>query len=439
MTSEQMHPLKFSYDVLGEECLQILNQLPSPPSEAGSGGESKPSGSPFKHQDFYSLLRDNHASHPKLEELWNEVNTVPEWVDWNQLSRGQDVFYRYGGACLMGLAFQSLLGGMGAGRVVETLSRTGGFSTKVSRRRLFETTQHVLQVTSSLNSIKPGGDGWASTIRVRLLHAVVRQRIMKLQKDRPGYYNVEKWGIPINDLDSIATITTFSSSLIWISLPRQGLFLKRTEIQDFLALWRYVAYVIGCPTEVFATPESARRIAESLHLYEIVPTETSRILANNVVASLAYTPPFHTSPDLLIATARWLNGHDLCDALGLARPSAYWYLLMVGQCLFFMTAGYSYGYSSKLDRRRLAWIRVALWAMIVESKTGLDGNQTKFEFKHIPSYGKITLLEGAEPLLNAASIGGMEKRALRTLAYAFILLSLMFCLSLGAFWTFISR
>jgi hypothetical protein len=28
---------------------------------------------------------------PKLNELWTEINTVPEWVDWDQIQRGQDV------------------------------------------------------------------------------------------------------------------------------------------------------------------------------------------------------------------------------------------------------------------------------------------------------------------------------------------------------------
>ena len=89
---------------------------------------------------------------------------------------------------------------MGANRVVETLARTGGFSTKVARHRLFETTQHILECTRSVESIKPGGAGFASSIRVRLLHAAVRQRILKLADTRPEYYSVQRWGIPINDL-----------------------------------------------------------------------------------------------------------------------------------------------------------------------------------------------------------------------------------------------
>ena len=96
------------------------------------------------------IIFDELEEDELLQRFWEEVNAVPDWVDWEQIERGQDVFYRYGGACLTGLAYQSLLGGMGAARVVETLARTGGFSTKVARGRLFETTQHILQCTKSL-------------------------------------------------------------------------------------------------------------------------------------------------------------------------------------------------------------------------------------------------------------------------------------------------
>ena len=133
---------------------------------------------------------------------------------------------------------------MGAARVVEVLARTGGFSTKVARGRLFETTQHILQCTKSVQSMMPGGDGFASTIRVRLLHAAVRQRIMKLRATKPEYFDIENWGVPINDLDNLATIATFSASLIWLSLPRQGIFIRGQEAEDYIALWRYIGYVI---------------------------------------------------------------------------------------------------------------------------------------------------------------------------------------------------
>lgn len=273
---------------------------------------------------------------------------------------------------------------MGAARVVETLARTGGFSTKVARGRLFETTQHILQCTKSLESIQPGGDGFASTIRVRLLHAAVRQRILKLAATKPEYYDVQAWGIPINDLDSMATISTFSATLIWLSLPRQGIYLRQQEIVDYIALWRYVGYLVGCPTEHFETPEKAKRLNEALLLYEIHPTETSKTLANNIIKSLEGQPPGYASADFLTASARWLNGNDLCDELGLSRPSPYYWSLMAGQCLFFCFFCYTYRSIPSLDKKKIEMLKKVFYNIIVHSKYGLKGEETTFDFKYVP-------------------------------------------------------
>lgn len=349
LTPEQAHPLKYSYDTLGEECYEILKDIDgSPPLPPEKNGTRPPK------RDLYQVLRSHHASNPKLAELWSSANTMPAWVDWSQISRGQEVFYRYGGAALTGLAYQSLLGGMGATRVVETLARTGGFSTRVARHRLYETTQHILECTKSLESIKPGGEGFASSLRVRLLHAAVRQRILKLTKTRPEYYSVEKWGIPINDLDCMATIGSFSALLIWRSLPRQGIFLREQEIEDYIALWRLVAYYTGTPTEWFATSRQAKMLMESLILYELDPSETSKVLAGNVIRSLEAQPPSYASRSFLEVNARWLNGNELCDALGLGRPSASYWALMAGQCLFFMFICYTHRSVPSLDRKKIA-------------------------------------------------------------------------------------
>lgn len=362
LTVEQSHPLKFSYDTLGEECLDVLNGLvpQQSTSDHDTSTESVPSQDVKEKtpalkakRDLYLLLRDNADKHEKLQQLWDEVNTVPDWVDWDQIARGQEIFYRYGGATLTGLAYQSLLGGMGANRVVEVLARTGGFSVKVARHRLFETTQHILECTKSLESIKPGGAGFASSLRVRLLHAAVRQRIMKLEKSRPGYYDVQKYGVPINDLDCIATIGTFSATIIWLSLPRQGIWLRQQEIVDYIALWRLIAHYTGTPTEPFETPEKAKTTMESLLMNEINPSETSKILAANVIRSLEAQPPAFASRSMLEVNARWLNGNDLCDALALGRPSPYYWTLMAGQCIFFMSLCYFYRSVPWLDRKKI--------------------------------------------------------------------------------------
>lgn len=258
---------------------------------------------------------------------------------------------------------------MGAARVTEVLARTGGFSTKVAKHRLYETTQHILQVTKSLESIKPSGAGHASSIRVRLLHAAVRRRIMKLAVEKPSYYSVEEYGVPINDLDQIATISTFSSTLIWLGFPRQGIFLRQQEIVDYIALWRLVAYYLGTPIEYFETPERAKCIMESIFISEIQPSETSKILANNIILALESQPPAYASRDFLNASARWLNGKDLSDALGLGNPGWYYWALVAGQCIFFCALCYTYRSFEYLDQRKIK-VRVGPYPF---SERGLTG------------------------------------------------------------------
>ena len=429
LTPEASHPLKFSYDTLGEECLDILNEispvearpatkfaeaplLNDPALQGNQAVKSKPP--PRPKRDLYQILVDNKDQHPKLQKLWSEVTTVPSWVDWDQIARGQDVFYRYGGATLTGLAYQSLLGGMGANRVVEVLSRTGGFNVKQARHRLFETTQHILECTRSLESIQPLGAGFASSLRVRLLHAAVRQRILRLAKSHPGYYDVSAYGIPINDLDSIATIATFSATILFISLPRQGIFPTTREIHDYIALWRLIALYTGTPTEPFATPTSARQHMESLMMNEIDPSPTSALLANNIIRALENIPPAYASRSFLEVNARWLNGNELCDALELGKPSAYYWCLMAGQCLFFMGLCYTYRSFETLDRRKVGALKKAFWEWIVEGKYGLKGEKTVFELKYVPELGVGTTAgrEDDEVKLDGA---GVEGRSLRTL------------------------
>ena len=195
---------------------------------------------------------------------------------------------------------------------------------------------------------------------------------MKLAQQRPSYFNVDEWGIPINDLDQIATIGTFSSTLIYLSFPRQGIFLREHEILDYLALWRYIGYLMGTPDEYLSTPAKAKAIMESLLYHEVSPSEMSKTMANNIIYALKEEPPTFASADMLTASARWLNGNQLCDRLGL-------------YC-------YTYRFFPAADRLRIDRAKDIFWALIVKAKWGLAGTETAFEFKYVPQFDTLTHL-----------------------------------------------
>lgn len=202
------------------------------------------------------------------------------------------------------------------------------------RRRLLETVQHTVQVNSSAEGMKPGGEGHLASVRVRLLHSMVRRKIMALVKQDPTYYDVEKYGLPINDLDSFATINTFSGTVIFLGLPRQGIYLNEQEQEDYIALWRLVAYYMGAPTEPFESAHKAKVAGESLLINEFAPTDTGRILAKNIAIGLENTPPMYASKEYMDALTRLLNGDLLSDELHIPKTSLYYRILMWGYCFW---------------------------------------------------------------------------------------------------------
>ncbi|KAI0112068.1 hypothetical protein GGR51DRAFT_54496 [Nemania sp. FL0031] len=422
LTPQQLEPLILSYDTVATEAIEKLDAIVTsihpkpPPRDVNIDEEIKGDEEKKPRRDLYELIQEYASKDDNVKELWNEINTVPEWVDWDQIERGQKIFFRYGGPAMTTLTFLSLLGGMASARTVETLDRTGGFDIKVVRRRLLETTQHTLNVHRDLKSIQPGGDGFVNSVKVRLLHAAVRRRIMQMASERAEYYDIGKYGVPINDLDSIGTINTFSATLIWMGLPRQGIYMRQQEILDYLALWRYVAYIMGSPHEWMATPESAKSMMESLLISEIRPSAVSANLANNIITGLKDHAPTYASREFMCAQTYWLNGKDLSEKLEIDRPSLYYSALVLGQCLFFMTMCYINRSFSCLDNRNINLVRKVLYTVLLEDKSkGALGYKTNFLFKYIPAFDRRTTERGI--LTTQRNVGNrrVERTALLSL------------------------
>ena len=123
-----------------------------------------------------------------------------------------------------------------------------------------------------------------------------------------------------------------------------------------------------------------------------------------MIKGLEGQPPVPASADMLYAMARWLNGNELADRLGLARPSAYYWALVAGQCAFFSFESYVYRSIPYLDKKKIAMLRKAFYHMIVESKHGLSGKETHFEFKYVPEYGLITKMGESEEAKSGKSL-----------------------------------
>ncbi|OKL61055.1 hypothetical protein UA08_03138 [Talaromyces atroroseus] len=397
-----MQSLRLEYDEIGAQALDRLLAIKKTKN---------------CHGDFYKLLEKYHKEDDILRRFWDELHNVPKWVDWAQLARGQEFFYRYALANIIGFALQGFICENSASTgVVEVLVRTGGFSTRVLWFRLLETFQWLLQIMHDIESVKPGGEGFQSTIRVRLLHSCVRRRILGLVSRRADYYNTAEHGIPVNAMDSIHSIATFACNPMFLQLPKMGIQPRPDEIEDYLALFRYVAYLIGTQPEYFSTFEKAKATMESCYVHELSLTETSRTVAYNFIRCVERLPaPLTISRSFIEAGSRWLNGNEICDQLGLGRPGILSYVAFSGLCSLVMMLAWTQRMIPAFDRFIVQYTRRLLYWAVIRSEGGLNGGTT-FKMKYKPELNRIT---GREEAINATILGYLLSRVMTmTLAIA---------------------
>lgn len=104
---EELRRLIFSYDTVAAEALDALDETVPPvtvtPQKSVEGIAEETDKK--KYRDLYKLVQEHAATDERIGKLWEEVNTVPEWVDWEQIERGQKIFWRYGGAAITAVCY----------------------------------------------------------------------------------------------------------------------------------------------------------------------------------------------------------------------------------------------------------------------------------------------------------------------------------------------
>ncbi|KAJ5760956.1 hypothetical protein N7520_008112 [Penicillium odoratum] len=282
---------------------------------------------------MYAVLKEHHEEDSVLQRLWEELNSIPDWVDWTQIERGQEFFYRYLVPNLTGLALQGVLGGTAtiAGGT-EIFVRTGGFSLRVMPRRFLENFLWLSQVAMDLKSIQPGGAGHTSTVRVRLLHATVSRRILKLMNQNPTYFDEVEYRAPVNLRDVIHATAIFCCMPLFRQLPKIGIQPRPNETKDFLALFRYIAYVMATPNSYFDGVEQSKATMKSIMACEPEPTEASKSIGANFLTAVQDYPGINVSRSMTEIGCRTLSGDELTDKMGISRPDIFFCASFRGWC-----------------------------------------------------------------------------------------------------------
>ncbi|CAO3565595.1 unnamed protein product [Mortierella alpina] len=269
LPASKLEPLRNLGDLLSDETLAAL--------------EIKPGEDALEALLAYTAQPSEKQKSLAPQQLLTQVMTVPDWVDWDRIQRGRQVYWRYYLIIKFVLIHLALAGGTSMLKTSNVMYSTGHLYGKYTKQRIAETADFLQDVFNSLENLQPGsGPGWKSIVRIRFLHSGVRARFLKPSREHPKHYNVEEYGVPINQEDLLGVLFGLSS-LMWRSMEvRLGVYMTTQEREDYLHLWRYVAYMIGVDDilRVTETPERADAYLESMRLHLSDPhAESGRLLS----------------------------------------------------------------------------------------------------------------------------------------------------------------
>ncbi len=214
---------------------------------------------------------------PAVREFFEEVETEPEWLDFDALAPGIRMFHRHS---------KLVLGGMVAGVLVE------GFSTNISKsffitgrlrdqgvRRLQQNNRHMVEIFVP-GGLTREGDGWKLSVRLRLVHAQVR-RLLAASDD----WDHEAWGTPLSAAHLGYAISAFSARLLK-HMKSLGARYTDEERRSFMDVWRYSGHLMGIPPAMLFKDEAdALRIFEVGGVCEPPVGIESVVMANSLVNS----------------------------------------------------------------------------------------------------------------------------------------------------------
>jgi hypothetical protein len=245
------------------------------------------------------------APHP-IRQLLEEAAHVPAWVDWETCDIGGAMLMRAGvlGGAVLGA--RSLVLGYASPGGNKPLVFSGRLKDHASRR-LNETARFV-QAVCRPGGMRPYGDGWQITLKVRLIHAQVRKMILATGRWRP-----EAWGLPANQHDLAGTTLLFSAAII-DGLRKLGMRISAMEADSYIHLWRWVGRTIGVHPDVLPASEAeAMRLADLVELTMGEPDQDSRDLTR-ALFDAAYREGM-TRAERLDAGRRVMFGHLVCREL----------------------------------------------------------------------------------------------------------------------------
>lgn len=255
-----------------------------------------------------------------ISDFMNTLAIEPQWLDWQKVQQGIALSQRSGLTGLIVLRDYCLMGGYESSAINKPLIFTGALK-KGAVKRLTETVTFWVDITAD-QALRKGCIGFEAILLTRCIHSFARLNILK-----HGDWDTDKWGIPLNMWDMLATNLGFSLVYI-IGLKQMKFNLLENEINGVMHLWKYIGSLLGIPLDLL--PDTEEEAIKALYYWTMTQKEGDQ--DSIALAQALMEEPVHAAyptskfgrklmREVHLYYNNYLLGNYSCNLLGLEKTT----------------------------------------------------------------------------------------------------------------------
>ena len=306
----------------------------------------------------------------RLEAFAQAARVLPPWADHQQLLRAEELFFADGFLSCVLLFCSSLPECYVAPNISMVLHSTGQLVER-AEHRVRSTAAMIFPVMMAGGLSNDGGSGIAQTLKVRLIHATIRNLLLRGDPARAsaalraafgaaGSVEVpplqrppesRQWhevlgahgwrpaahGLPINQEEMAYTLLTFSY-VVLRSLRRLGVPWRPADEEAYLHTWNVTGHLLGIRGELMAeTMDEARVLYEAMQARAratAVSPDPRPLLSRALMQTMQASIPLSLLKPFPVLMTGWLCGRRTMRELGLTQ-----YQSLLSRLLFLLFMG----------------------------------------------------------------------------------------------------
>ncbi len=282
-----------------------------------------------------------HAALASGPEFVNEADTalraymqhtaeIPPWLNAARMRRGAQVLQTTGLHGMIVLRDAALMAGYQASAINQTLVLTGALSGS-AHKRVAETAAWWLACTANAG-MDLGAQGHRQTVRVRLMHALVRGKLI-----RSPQWDADWLGLPINQVDMQATYLAFCAVQL-LGLRMTGMLISEADADAVMHLWRHIGWLMGVEEGLLCDDENTGRVLLYRNLLSQAPADHTSVALGRALMDepLGRAYPWAAAlrgridRERHLSLVRWFVGAQGMRNLGLPQRAPWYPLAIMG-------------------------------------------------------------------------------------------------------------